>query len=325
MELAVYFASLERLFDIEEALRAVPYRDVSDILYNLVFCDANAVEYACNLFALEKLHEMGERLDEPSRLYFGQEFCEFLIPDTDELEKAYSFARQLGWHFTYVTGFVTDARLSQLEQNLAFLARQARGAEVVVSDWGVLALLAGEFPELRPVLGRLLTKQIRFARFTAKPPPVCMDAIDAPEQQIRLNQEQALRGLGLSISEYRDELQRLGVERVELDIVPQSVDLPPGTWGMGVSCYYPWGYVSGKRNCLTSANADPDRQYVVLDKACPKLCRELNTSAEPAGVDEILVERGNAVFVYHDEWAAAYLDGRIPIDRLVLEPYIPLS
>jgi len=196
-------------------------------------------------------------------------------------------------------------------------------AEVVVNDWGVLDLVAEEYSTLHPVLGRLLIKQQRMARFTTKMPPINMRGIGSPEAAVMGQQIAALRQLNLSIEEYRQRLQGLGIERFDLDIVPQGVDLPPDAWGFGVSCYYPWGYVTGSRNCYTAGMLDPDRSFVVKGAGCSAPCRSMNRSTKAPHFPQPPVQRGNSVFIYHSQYATPYWNGEIPVDRIVFEPWIP--
>jgi len=333
MEFAGYFPSLERLDEIDEALYPIDPEAVTAKLRTILFAndssadDTSLHEYYGNLLALARLAKCMGAEGHFSRLYFGQELCEYLIPDVGAVEKAFYHARQLGWQFTYVTGAVTELALGQVKVNLQRLAALAAETEVVVNDWGVLAVIARDFPSLRPVLGRLLVKQMRLARFSARsqPPPTNRAEIDTPAKEIQGQQISALAGLSLGIPAYRAELARLGVARVDLDIAPQGVTLPPDTWGLKVGCYFPWSYVSGGRNCLTASVADPERQHVVLDKPCPGPCRKLNRSSLQPYRPDAIVQRGNSVFVFHADRANPYLDGNYPIDRVVFEPYIPLA
>ena len=280
MELALYLSKPDDLLHLEQGLRRLDYWDAPKFIFEIIFGDdTSPLEYLGNLAAAEWLENYLAAGHEFGRLYYGQEFCEYLIPSCDDLEKALSCAREMGLDFTYVTGYVTDAALAVIRRNLAWLVEHAADSEVVVNDWGVLALLAEDFPELTPVLGRLQIKQQRMARYTTTPPPVNLRGIDTPEAEIRTRQYAALQQLNLSIPEYRQRLQSLRVERFDLDIVPQGVDIPPDAWGFGVSCYYPWGYVTGSRNCYTAGVLDPARNYVVTGSPCPAPCRKL----EPGG------------------------------------------
>ena len=328
MQVAVYFTSVERLLAIEDVLRVVDCRDIPSHLARALFLEEIGTrEYRADAVALAWFDSFTAEGDEVSRLYFGQEFCEYLVPRVSELEKALYFSRQLGWDFTYVTGCLTNAGLARVKQNLEFLSREAEGAEVVVNDWGVLSVVAEGFPGLRPVLGRLLVKQKRLARYASQGAalPVNMDEISSSEEDIRDNQLRVYRGLSLANARYREELARLRVERVDLDIVPQGVDLPADTWGLGVGCYFPWAYVAGGRNCMTAATADPQREFAVLDTPCPRPCRALNRWAMVPRPDLVLHQRGNSVFAFTSTYAQPYLQGDIPVDRIVFEPYIPIA
>lgn len=327
MDIALYFANTESLFDVEEALQNLNLRDIpSFISATLLWDNPSAREYFGNPIALETLEQLQADGHTISRLYFGQEFCEQLIPSADDLARAHSFARQLEWDFTYVTGYVTDAGLAKVKQNLSRLLDIDDCAEVVVNDWGVLRLLSREFPSLKPVLGRLLVKQKRLCRYTSTLhlPPVNLRGLSSDEGKIRDNQFPALAALSIAGEEYRAELHRLGVRRVDLDIVPQAVVIRPDEWALSFSCYFPWAYVSGGRNCLTAASVAPRRRYVVLDKPCPRPCRTINHAVPLLDYPESTVQRGNSVFVFTKEYAGMYLDGTIPVDRVVFEPYIPI-
>jgi hypothetical protein len=161
------------------------------------------------------------------------------------------------------------------------------------------------------------------ARFTQSTPPLNMRGIESPEAAILGRQVSSLRRLNLSIPEYRSRLTDLGVKRFDLDIVPQGVELPPDAWGFGVSCYYPWGYVTGSRNCQTAGMVDPERSYVVGSTPCPAPCRTMNRGAKVLHFPQPPVQRGNSVFIYHGPYATPYWNGDIPIDRIVFEPWIP--
>ena len=324
MELALYFSDVNYVENIEDVLHPVDYHNIPVPIMDILFGDVNFIEYYNHLIVLEHLQTYLSEGMEFSRLYFGQEFCEYLIPTLDELKKAYYFSMQLGWNFTYVTGYLTDKGIEKTKENLEFLARENRGIEVVVNDWGMLSIVNREFPQLQPVLGRMLIKQKRLARFANGRPPINMRGIDVSVDEIAQNQKEALKDLNLSIGSYRKELKSLGIRRVELDIVPQGVNLNPRAWGFSFSCYYPWTYLTCGRNCSTAAVNDPVREYVVVDEPCSKPCRTLNRSADIKESPVPIVQRGNTVFAFTHSYANPYLRGGISIDRLIFEPYIPL-
>jgi hypothetical protein len=216
-----------------------------------------------------------------------------------------------------------------LERLLGVFRRLAAEAapgqvEVVANDWGVLTRLHRDFPGLVPVLGRLMIRQQRLARFYSGPPPFCTSRIQAPEAVVRQGQLEAVKGSNLDNPDFRRLLAGLGVKRLDVDIVPQGLNVPADRWGFGLSCYFPWSYVTGGRNCWTAALADPVRAMVIDDAPCPQLCRQLNRAAKLRQSPDEIVMRGNTVFVRNTKVAVPYLNEQIPVDRLVVEPYIPL-
>ncbi|MBT3379943.1 MAG: hypothetical protein HN742_03080 [Lentisphaerae bacterium] len=325
MEVALYFASIDRLLAIEEALQRLNLNDIPSTVSNAIFPEAiNNREYYGNLAALELLHSHCDVGEEASRLYFGQEFCEHLIPSPDEVRQAYYFARQLGWEFTYVTGCLTDAGLERTCANLDALAEEGAG-EVVVNDWGMLSVLSRDYAAFTPVLGRLLVKQTRLGVSADHGlRAVNMAAIDTDEDDIRANQLRGFRGLSLSNGAYQDELARLGIERVDLDITPQGVSLPEEEGDFSFGFYFPWGYVTGGRNCFTASLQDPVRRHVVLDEPCARPCQSFNCTAPIRHRSDGVTHRGNSVFLFHGPAAQPYINGELPMSRLIFEPYIPI-
>jgi hypothetical protein len=328
MELAVYLANLKQVLDLDEVLRPVDSDTIPTFVNTIVFGNDNSSrEYFANLIGIKWLEEFTERMGATlGRLYFGQEFCEHLVPSVEDVTQAYYYCRQLGWEFTYMTNACTDECLSRQRANLAVLAEQDDEIEVVVNDWGLFRLMRREFPNLVPVLGRLLDKQKRLGRHTTplRPPPVNLNGLEVPEEEIRAAQVEALRETALSDPAYRAELRELGFARLDLDIVPQGISLPEEPDGLATSCYYPWGYLAGGRNCLTAGVVEPAREFVVVDGPCPRPCQRFNKSTVRKGSDEITIQRGNSVFLFHMEYAASYMNGKLPIDRVVFEPYIPI-
>lgn len=324
MEFSVYFSNFAHLAHIEDALHPIDYHKQPLQIMQLLFGSVNTGEYYNNLVTLEYLGTKVTGELKFSRLYFGQEFCEYLIPTLDEVNKAYYISRQLGWDFTYVAGFSTDTGIEKIRKNLEFLNHENQDIEVTVNDWGLVNIIHSEFPALRPILGRLLVKQMRLARFPSTQPPFNMKGLDASMVDIAQNQKRMLRRLNLSIEAYREELIRLGIKRAEIDIVPQGVEIDPLNWNISFSTYYPWAYVTGSRNCSTAAIDDPRREYVVVDKPCSRACRRFNRTSNVDQFRTNILQRGNTVFAFTYEFAGPYLNREIPVDRLVFEPYIPI-
>lgn len=85
---------------------------------------------------------------------FGSEFCEYNIPSTKAIEKAYELANHEGKEFVYVTPRVSNKSLEKIRKQLAFL-NGVEKISIVVNDFGVLNILKN-YPNLKPHLGRQL-------------------------------------------------------------------------------------------------------------------------------------------------------------------------
>jgi collagenase-like PrtC family protease len=87
------------------------------------------------------------------RIYFGNEFCEFLLPSVEQLANVLEFAARSGVEFTLMTPPCAENCLEKCERLIETLPANA---EVVFNDWGLPQAIrdAGK----TPVHGRLLCK-----------------------------------------------------------------------------------------------------------------------------------------------------------------------
>ncbi len=99
--------------------------------------------------------------DEFQRVYYGDEFCDRLIPSEKELKEVMAEVKEKGLSFTFVTPYVTEAGLNKLIKLFSVLPEKT---EVVVNDWGAFRVIKERFSGLVPVLGRLMIKLKRGPR-----------------------------------------------------------------------------------------------------------------------------------------------------------------
>jgi len=144
------------------------------------------------------------------RVHFGVEFCERLLPAKTELQETHAEVAGRGLAFTFVTPYVTEDGLQKV-QNLLKLLPDA--TEVVFNDWGVFRLLHEQFPQLVPVLGRMLTKIKRGPRIMNFIDRLPKDALDH------------LRSTNLGVPRYTDFLFANNIRRAELDNPLQGAKL----------------------------------------------------------------------------------------------------
>ncbi|MCL5035533.1 MAG: hypothetical protein M1269_00310 [Chloroflexi bacterium] len=239
-----------------------------------------------------------------SRLYYGQEFCERLVPSEADLITVSEFVSQNRVNsFTFVTPFVTEKGYEKLTGLVPLLDELFPGCEVAINDWGVFSYFMehGGHPV---VLGRLLTKQKRGPRIlnlTDKIPEAALDhfkmaAVDSPIMTSFLRQN----------SVGRVELDNLlfGIKREKQDLA--------------ASLYYPYGYISTTRICLFSSWGKRHPRAIA---ACAKECREKQVRLTHRSMPVPLILKGNAIF-YEKKELPEDLES-LNIDRLVYQPEVP--
>lgn len=257
-----------------------------------------------------------------TRCAFGTEFCENLLPDRTALEVTRRAALDRGLQFTLLTPYVSDAGIAKLRE----LFRVLDGDEVVFNDWGVLNILRCEFPGLRPVHGRLLNKSLRDPRVMGA---YASAPVDGAAQAATLA---ALQRSNLDNESYTRLLTRLGVGMVELDNLPQGMDLSFAANGLGVAVYFPFGFISTSRVCMAAGlhyrKADKFQPGAPCRHECQTHLVEYTYTNSPfSNRDQKFYLKGNTYFYAHTEpMLEALLEqargGRI--SRLVFQPRLPM-
>jgi hypothetical protein len=228
-----------------------------------------------------------------SRLYFGSEFCQHLLPSPDEVRRAADLAGGEGWGLTLLTSYSTDAFVEKsLEVVAAASERVPTGIEVVVNDWGLLRRLRADFgAEVAPVLGRGLNRMMRDPRVPdVGPEHLGGDATPETWHQSSMHN----RG-------FRALLQQLGVRRVESDLPLQGLAQLPES-EVRTSLHAPWGMVASGRICLVNAWGKPGALRFVPPMHCDAPCRRFSIelrapwSRREAGAESLpLVDEGSFI------------------------------
>ncbi len=245
--------------------------------------------------------------DDHARLYFGVEFCERLIPSSNDVLEAFEKALSTGKKVTLVTPYVFEKGLDKLEKLLDDIEAHHTGIEVIFNDWGVLELLKDRF---KPVLGRLLNRQARGPRILEH-----MKLLN-PEDELHYKKSVADHGF------FSQFISGQGVVRVELDNLLHGIDHQSP---LPASLYVPFGYVTTTRFCLAVLH---ERLKIPEDKVllrqllpCSRECmdQEFQISSERLPVP--LYIRGTSEF-YRNEHLPENLN-ELNIDRIVVEPEVP--
>lgn len=256
-----------------------------------------------------------------NRWAYGNEFCEHLIPAPDQLEAVLAVASERNMSLTLLTPYVSDAGIELLKPLFEMLSESGT-SEVVFNDWGVLNLLRREFPRLKPIQGRLMNKSLRDPRVTG-----VYSASDAPAPALV-----ALRRSNLDCMSYTRFLSGLGVDSVELDNLPQGVDLSFTDDGVKAGAYIPFGFISTSRICMAAGIHYDKRDKFQPGAPCHHECQthllEYTYTNTPFGNrDQKFYLKGNSYFYVHTE---AMLRGLFEqarsglIDRIVFQPRLPM-
>lgn len=273
-----------------------------------------------------------------TRCVFGNEFCEHLIPTQAGFSEALTAARTRSLDFTFLTPYVTDRGIATLRPLFALL-NEGDGGEVVFSDWGVLNVLRSEFPRLKPVQGRLLNKSLRDPRVmgvyaitssgSVRGGTAAGVAVAASSMNSTLA---SLQRSNLDSPSCTNLLARLGVTGVEMDNLPQGIDLGFAGRGLEVGVYLPFGFISSSRVCMAAGlhyrKADKFQPGAVCRHECQTHLLEYAYTNSPFGNrDQKFYLRGNTYFFVHTESMLATLfeQARLGrIDRLIFQPRVPM-
>jgi len=296
----------------------------SDLEGDLTLDRVSAWEPSAKLQPVARLAAQAVGKVEFSRCAYGTEFCEHLLPSSDGLAEVARAVRERGLGFTFLTPYVSNAGIAQLRR---LLERMEPGDEVAFNDWGVLNLLRRGFPHLTPVQGRLLNKSLRDPRvmgvYGESP------AADAAAAATFA----ALQRSSADCAGYLDLLARFGVRDVEMDNLPQGMDLGFADHGVRVAVYLPFGFISTSRVCMAAGlhyrKADKFQPGAPCRHECQShLVEYAYTNSPFSNRDQKFYLKGNTYFYAHTEPMLCGLfdhAGAGRVARLVFQPRLPMT
>ncbi|MFH1642429.1 MAG: hypothetical protein ABIC04_06035 [Nanoarchaeota archaeon] len=244
-----------------------------------------------------------------TRLYFGNEFCQRLIPPKEDLDYVINFIKKKNIKLSFVTPYVTDKGIERLKLLLDLLNKKLPKTEIIINDYGTLELIREMKLRLKPVLGRLLTKQKRGPRMIS-----IMDKLPKPAIE-------HFRKSNAGVLAFQKFLIKNGFDRVELDNLLQGISDDFSKSGINASLYYPYAYVTTTRFCLAVICDKKDAAPGIY--SCKKECQKygpfkLTNKHMPVP----LLLKGNTQF-FENKKLPNDLEKR-GINRLVFEPRLPV-
>lgn len=263
------------------------------------------MEHAIFITKINNLRYWKEKF---TRIYFGNEFCQTLLPSKKELEHVLSFVKKNKLNFTLVTPYVTDYGLIKLDALFEFIKNNTKiDIEVVINDFGVLSLINEEYSEFVPILGRLLSKQKkgpRILNIKDKLPAEAWEHFQSSNVEIPVLQE---------------FLIEKKVKRIELDNLLQGIKIKLKK--IKGSLYYPYANITTTRLCLING-CDQGIKKELSITPCKKECQKYSFELRNNDMPVVILLNGNSQFFKNDK--LPYNLEEMGIDRLIFEPEVPI-
>jgi hypothetical protein len=277
--------------------------------------------------SIRRLSDLSDTAKDYDCIYFGVEFCQWLLCNLSDLMKVRDFCRSNDKKLVLVTPWVTDSGLDMVYDIISGYLKNEKDLEVVVNDFGMLKLISDEFNERVTItLGRLLSNQRR------DPRTLTFKDIDCKELY------EHYKHSTFDYPPLTDFLKKYNVERVEIDNLLQGVTVPSDIKGVSFSLYYPYNYVTVTRNCVFCYNDKPSAsigpggtQSSTIGssgtlawknkKGCMKNCIDTVLKLNCDEISETLYLKGTAMFIKNEE---INLEDNKLINRLVYSSDIPV-
>ena len=245
-------------------------------------------------------------------IYLGSEFCEkklFTIKDLKNI-----VAKKSKQKITLVFPYLTQAYLDKVKEMFEVINENNNVfCEIVFNDWGLFYFIRRNYPDIKLVLGRLLTKQktdpfVYYTVFSKQTISSSKNNIFVPKQIAQETKEYFSQTL-INSKIFQKFMIENNIVRVELDNVNWNMDIKLPEQ-IRASIYYPYVKITTTRHCnfLNMSN----------NKNCKKQCEKRDIKLNKYRVDYNYVIKGNSVNYKNTD---IYNDKKLQnnyIDRIVI-------
>ncbi len=239
--------------------------------------------------------EILSKIQKPDILYFGNEFCQNMMPTQTQINKAFNWTLRNNIQFVFILPYLTNNKTKTADKLLQWLDNKGNNIEVIFNDWGTLSLIL-KYKNLQPVLGRLLTKQ--------RKDPIAENIIENRQNKIKITVidgqntivkakkvPQTLKTYFqksfLDVAHVMDFMKKNNVKRYELDLLPWGLKIKTDK-KIKLSIYYPYVNITTTRYC-----GAVNLKYT---KICSKICQSQIIEAGKNKLKYPYIIKGNAVF-----------------------------
>ncbi|MCR4663341.1 MAG: hypothetical protein K5622_05600, partial [Endomicrobiaceae bacterium] len=220
-------------------------------------------------------------------IYWGSEFCEKKLFTLNDLKNIVS--KKYKQKITLVFPYLTQTCLDKAKKTVEFVSKNSNiFIETVFNDWGLFYFIRNNYPDIKLVLGRLLTKQKTdpFAYYTVYSKQSISSSknnIFVPKQISEETKEYFSQTL-INSKIFQKFMTENNIVRVELDNVnwKMNIKLPKQ---IKASVYYPYVKITTTRHC----------SFLNMSDKCKKQCEKQNITLNKYRVDYNYVIRGNSV------------------------------
>ncbi|MBL6932409.1 MAG: hypothetical protein ISR45_05625 [Rhodospirillales bacterium] len=213
----------------------------------------------------------------------GNEFCERLMPSSNQTRNAIFKADRFNLPFSLVLSNLTDKGHKKLKRLLPVLPDNT---DVTVNDWGTAALVSSEYPNLSVTAGRLLCKHLKEARISTP---------DADPEVV----------WPISSKQFQKVLGGLGIQNAEVDLAPHTRPPAKKTPGFSVSLHLQRGYSAKSHVCkVGSINLPPEKKFApghLCRRECLDYVSPVIEQPHPKKDALPVFQRGNTWFYEYSE------------------------
>ena len=208
-----------------------------------------------------------------SRIYFGDAFCQKLIPNKKVLLETYKKVINEGLSFTLNTPFLNDDNINIELKNIEYLCNYNKNFEIIVNDYGLFYEIRKNFPDIKLNLGRLLTKQKTDPNIIKNDKKITSnDYIKKSLSNILSKNKNIYKHFKASVINdkiYQEYLLKNNVNRFEIEYLVWDMNLSFNK-KFKITIYYPYAHITTTRNCGIS-----NMTYTKCNKTCNDIKLEI--------------------------------------------------
>lgn len=258
-----------------------------------------------NVILIHNWNQLKKTSSNFSRVYFGSEFCDRLLPSKQDIEKLIILKKRSGINFSIVTPYINQRNFFKLVNLLNYLNKELPKVEIIVNDWGVFNIISERFNNLIIVLGRVLSKQKRGFFVPLAHKDILIDSI-----KIKCSEKEYLKSSILQNDYLMKYIKRKGIYRIGLDNLKQGIIINKKVFC--IDLYYPYIYLATSSYCLATSLNKRVKLLTKINK-CGKICKKENMRKFKICGENVYLF-GNTQFYINNEF------GRVDIkkiDRLI--------